>query len=440
MKYHISLVFLAGVFGQRGNSSRSLDEGFELEFTGFDNLGAGFQRSGGGVVSPVGNLIAQRDGTDFVFRWDLDATHVSFGVSYTETIGNYEAAADPTAVVELTVIVDPDDANRKKAVFAQPSAGAQFRFEVFAYDAAALGGDSSVSTIVDAQSTTAAVTHLPGTPYEGGSGYSATVLLPTDFSAATFFKADLSDTLGYTAAIKVAFPAGCETIHVSADMDGKYIYKDDNIATKHLIFVFPSTHFSNQFKEIRYFHYYVSGSNYVGCDLSDPSATVTLTDVSATYLERVTNEAATLEVLNMWPSDSLYPPVEYSEQHQIDLSDIIQPQTHLGPNIALSAPRVTFATAGGCNAIMNVEDGQNLGWGYLTTYNSGISMTDLWSDSPTSNTGQSFKLSALDWLTKIGVSYRYMSDVDGCEVITTSATRSYVKLNSGETISVYVNV
>ena len=60
----------------------------------------------------------------------------------------------------------------------------------------------------EVQSATTAVTHQPGTIYEGGSGFAGQVLLVNDFSHASYQRADAGDSVGYVTAVKLTFPAG----------------------------------------------------------------------------------------------------------------------------------------------------------------------------------------------------------------------------------------
>ena len=61
---------------------------------------------------------------------------------------------------------------------------------------------------IEVQSATNAVTHQPGTIYEGGSGFAGQVLLVNDFSHASYQRADAGDSVGYVTAVKLTFPAG----------------------------------------------------------------------------------------------------------------------------------------------------------------------------------------------------------------------------------------
>ena len=279
--------------------------------------------------------------------------------------------------------------------------------------------------------------HQPGDIYESSGGYSAQVLLPTEFSNANFVPTSSGDSVGYAIAVLVQFPAGCPTIRVDADVDGNYIYTDPLNTDAHRIFVFPETHFSNQFSgPIKAFHYYVSNAAYAGCDLSDPANSVTVS-VANTFLTRTT-EAATVALMQLWPSDNGYPPVEYTEQHVVDLSTYIQPATHLGPSRAISAPRIIFDTAG-CDITLNVEEDISPGWGMLNAFQSTLDMTDLWSNPPTTNTGNNFKLQALIWLTQVGITFRYDTSVVGCETITSSGTITFIELDPAANLVIAVN-
>ena len=140
----------------------------------------------------------------------------------------------------------------------------------------------------------------------------------------------------------------------------------------------------------------------------------------------------------MWPSDVSYPPVQYTEQHVVNMTDLIQPASHIGPSRALSAPRVFFSS-GSCDITLNVEDGTSPGWGMVNEFDSYIDMTDLWSAVPTSNTGTQFKLQALEWLTQVGVTFRYDTSIVGCETILTSASIEFLELDVTDALVKAVN-
>jgi len=279
--------------------------------------------------------------------------------------------------------------------------------------------------------------HQPGDIYESSGGYSAQVLLPTEFSNANFVPTSSGDSVGYAIAVLVQFPAGCPTIRVDADVDGNYIYTDPTISDAHRIFVFTETHFSSQFSgPIKAFHYHVSNVAYGGCDLNNPANLVNLVVVSVanSYLVRTT-ESAEVDVMATWPSDSAYPPMQYTEQHVVNLTDYVQPATHSGPPRALSAPRVYFSTAG-CDITLNVERGKSPGWGMLNAFQSTLNMTDLWSNPPTSNTGDHFSLQSKIWLTQVSVTFRYDISVVNCETITSSARITFIELDPAANLSI----
>lgn len=235
----------------------------------------------------------------------------------------------------------------------------------------------------------------------------------------------------------IQFPAGCPYIQVNGDVDSNYIYTDPAITDAHRIFVFPETHFSNQFSgPIKAFHYYVSNAAYAGCDLTDPENTVTVS-VANGYLIR-TSEAVDVDIMAMWPSDSSYPPIEYTEQHVVNLTDLIQPATHIGPSRAITAPRIYFSTSP-CDITLNVEDGTSPGWGMLNVMDANRDMTDLWASTPTSNTGTDFKIQALIWLTQVGITFRYDTSIVGCETITSSATITFLELDPSASLVIAVN-
>lgn len=235
----------------------------------------------------------------------------------------------------------------------------------------------------------------------------------------------------------VTFPSGCPLIEVSADVDGSYIYTDPNIADNHRIFFFPETHFSNQFSgPIKAFHYYVSNAAYTGCDVSTPDVSVSALLANG-YILRTT-EAASVNVEGMWPADAAYPPVNYVEQHVVNLTDYIQPATHIGPSRALSAPRIYFVTDP-CDVTINVEEGTSPGWGFVNSMVSTLDITDLWVNPATSNTGNTFKLQALIWLTQVGIAFRYDTTVVGCETIMSSATVTFLEIDPSFGLTTAVN-
>lgn len=170
--------------------------------------------------------------------------------------------------------------------------------------------------------------------------------------------------------------------------------------------------------------------------MTDPENTVTVS-VANGYLIR-TSEAVDVDIMAMWPSDSSYPPIEYTEQHVVNLTDLIQPATHIGPSRAITAPRIYFSTSP-CDITLNVEDGTSPGWGMLNVMDANRDMTDLWASTPTSNTGTDFKIQALIWLTQVGITFRYDTSIVGCETITSSATITFLELDPSASLVIAVN-
>jgi len=300
----------------------------------------------------------------------------------------------------------------------------------------------------EVQSATTAVTHQPGTIYEGGSGFAGQVLLVNDFSHASYQRADAGDSVGYVTAVKLTFPAACTSIRIDANVDNSYIYTDGAITNTHRIFVFPQTHFTNQLSgPVKAFRYYVS--NMYGC-VTDPAVDVVVT-TSNEYLtvDTLTADATTtpqnITLNSMWPIGGAYPPTDYAEQHVVWFDQLIQGATHLGPSVALSAPVIGFTTAP-CNVYVSIVgevdaggNGYSPGWGYVTTYDSNLSMTDLFSNPGTTNLGSAFVFRALEWLNHIGISIRYSVQDANCQIVQASGTISYIKLNPAYTLTTAVN-
>ena len=208
---------------------------------------------------------------------------------------------------------------------------------------------------IEVQSATNAVTHQPGTIYEGGSGFAGQVLLVNDFSHASYQRADAGDSVGYVTAVKLTFPAGknlkksfrqllwsssawnfvlaCTNIRIDANVDNQYIYTDGAITNTHRIFIFPQTHFTNQLSgPVKAFRYYVS--NMYGC-VTDPAVDVTVaTDLSYLAVDTLTADGTTspqnITLNSMWPIGGAYPPTDYAEQHVVWFNQLIQGATHLG--------------------------------------------------------------------------------------------------------------
>ena len=84
-------------------------------------------------------------------------------------------------------------------------------------------------------------------------------------------------------------------------------------------------------------------------------------------------------------------------------------------------------------------NGYSPGWGYVTTYDSNLSMTDLFSTPGTSNLGSAFVFRALEWLNHIGISIRYSVQDSNCQIVQASGTISYIKLNPAYTLTTAVN-
>ncbi|CAG5099492.1 Oidioi.mRNA.OKI2018_I69.XSR.g16548.t1.cds [Oikopleura dioica] len=380
-------------------------------------------RTGGGtVVNSLYDVQASlgylADGTTpaFIFSWTYDSTHTNYAFTYQELAGNYANVTDY-----------------------QPFSGNKvYRWQITPTVGAAYGSPSEVL----AQSSTSTLVHQPGALYEGGGGFAGQILLPTDFTNANFVRVDsgavgataAADSLGYVIAVKVQFPAGCPSIRVDADVDPNFIYTDPSIADNHRIFVFPQTHFSNQFSgPIRAFHYYVSGANYAGCSFTDPAVDVTVS-VDNSYIVETT-EAAVIEPLAGWPSGSSYPPVEWTENRIVNLTDYIQPASHIGPSRAIAAPRIDLTV--NCAVTFNVEAGVSPGWGFVNEYDGTLDITDLWANTPTSNTASAISLQALEWLTQVGIAYRV--DIQSCPVVDVTGTITFLELNPASMLVKAVN-
>ena len=120
-------------------------------------------------------------------------------------------------------------------------------------------------------------------------------------------------------------------------------------------------------------------------------------------------------------------------------------RNRLGPSVALSAPVIGFTTAP-CSVYVSIEgevdaqgNGYSPGWGFVTTYDANLSMTDLASNPGTSNYGQSFVFRALEWLNHIGISIRFSTNDANCAIVSATGTVSYIKLNPAKTLTTAVN-
>lgn len=409
------------------------------------------QRNAPVEINSISNLSGelQADQT-FKIKWETDITHTNFIFDYVQIIGNYQNTTDWIAITEgngvgevtlgsetidnvvyTTAVIDPWGTNAVYRIRITPSAGVP-------------ENEIAASEEIDMQSMTTELTHQPGDIYEGGSGYAGQVLLITDFSNAAYMKIDALDSAGKVTAVKIDFPAGCTgSFRVDTDVDATYVYTDDDIATPHRIIVFTESMFVNAFGgPLKAFHYYISGMG--GC-ITDTANDITVT-TDLSYLETVTDSVdgtttpSNITVNAMWPSDGSYPPVEYTEQHVVWFDTIIQQMTHLGPSVALAAPRVFFTT-GSCSVHINIveETDKSPGWGYQTTYDSNLEMTDLFSNPGTSNAGNEFNFQALPWLNHIGISFRYDTSDSDCLVISSAGNVTYIKLESTKNLSTATN-
>lgn len=421
--------------------STSVDE----DYNSFDPFAGGRSgsRSGGSTVNPLYDVQASlgylADGiTDaFIFEWTYDSTHTAYAFQYQELQGNYANVTDYTPFVGTPEA----SSNNGRTVYklAQPAANKVYRWKI----EPTVGVNYGSATEVLAQSTTTTIIHQPGQLYEGGGGFAGQILLPTSFDNSNFVKVDqgagvgdssAADSVGYVLAVKVQFPAGCPSIRVDADVDPNFIYTDPSINDNHRIFVFPQTHFSNQFSgPIRSFHYYVSGANYAGCSFTDPAVDVTVS-LDNSYIVS-TSEAAVIEPLAGWPSGSSYPPVEWTENRIVNLTDYIQPASHIGPSRALAAPRIDLTV--NCAVSFNVEAGLSPGWGFVNENDGTLDITDLWVNTPTSNTASAVSLQALEWLTQVGIAYRV--DIQACPVVDVTGTVTFLELNPASMLVKAVN-
>jgi hypothetical protein len=390
-----------------------------------------------------GELLA---GGDFKLKWEWEATHDTYLFDYVQLVGNYQNTTDWVSIAALDVTMGVetiDSVDYTTALITPWATNAVFRIRVLPS-----GGTPETEIAnyeeIDLQSATSALTHQPGDIYEGGSGFAGQILLITDFTDAAYMKTDGSDTVGRTTVVKVDFPAGCTgSFRVDADVDSTYIYTDDDIATPHRIFVFTEAMFENAFGgPTKAFHYYISGM--AGCITDAASDITVVTDL--TYLDRQTivvdgtTTPSNITVNAMWPSDGGYPPVEYTEQHIVWFDTLIQQMTHLGPSTALAAPRISFNT-GICSVHINLaeEADKSPGWGFVTTYDANLAMTDLFSNPGTTNFGSTFQFQALPWLNHIGISFRYDTSDPDCLVIASAGTVTYLQLDDTKNLSTAVN-
>lgn len=405
------------------------------------------QRNEPAEMSRISNLSGelQADQT-FKIKWENDVTHFNYIFDYVQIIGNYQNTTDWIPITEGDITMDLetiDNVVYTTAVLTPWDSNAVYRIRIIP---SAGDPENEIATAeeIDMQSMTTELTHQPGDIYEGGSGYAGQVLLITDFANAAYMQIDAADSVGKVTAVKIDFPASCTgSFRVDTDVDATYVYTDDDIATPHRIIVFTESMFVNAFGgPLKAFHYYISGMG--GC-ITDADADITVT-TDNTYLERITTvvdgttSPSNITVNAMWPSDGSYPPVEYTEQHVVWFDTIIQQMTHLGPSVALAAPRIMFTT-GMCNVHINIveETDKSPGWGYQTTYDSNLAMTDLFSNPGTSNAGSTFNFQALPWLNHIGISFRYDTSDSNCLVIASAGTITYVQLDSSKNLSTATN-
>jgi hypothetical protein len=402
-------------------------------------------------VNPVSRLDGEllADG-DIQLTWDVDATHKQFTFEFQAIQGNYEAVSDYASLANVALGYNSDN-TKAVATFTPGDTKTIYRIRIVAQDKDTNGGacespdcNSSDPAEINVQSATDELTHQPGSIYTGNSGFAGQILLINDFTHASYMKTDTNDNVGYVTAVKVTFPAGCTypTFRIDSDLDQAYIYTDDSISAPHRIFIFPQTHFSNALGgPVKAFHYYVS--NMYGC-VTDPTDTSQIqVETALEYISRTTlnvdgttGAGTNITVTAMWPSDGAYPPVQFTEQHIVWFDTLIQQATHLGPSLALGPPRVSFST-GSCQVYLNIAEetdsagaGYSTGWGYLTTYNSQLQMTDLFSNPGTTNYGTSFVFQALEWLNHIGVTFRFDSSSADCLTIASTGTVTYLTLDT----------
>jgi len=398
-------------------------------------------------VSNINNMDAELQANgDIVLSWDYDATHDAYIFDYVTIIGNSENTTDYQTLAGVSIGLSQDN-TKTEATFTPGATNTVYKVRVTPQDNDLVNAVANYQEI-EVQSATTAVQHQPGTIYEGGSGFAGQVLLVNDFTHASYQRADASDSVGYVTAVKITFPAACTNIRIDANVDNNYIYTDGAITDTHRIFIFPQTHFTNQMSgPVKAFRYYVS--NMYGC-VTDANADISVT-TSNEYLTVDTlsaNAASTpqnITLNSMWPIGGAYPPTDYAEQHIVWFDQLIQGATHLGPSVALSAPVIGFTTAP-CNVYVSISgevdaggNGYSPGWGYMTTYDANLSMTDIFSNPGTSNLGSAFVFRALEWLNHIGVSIRYSVADANCQIVQASGTISYIKLNPSYTLTTAVN-
>jgi len=398
-------------------------------------------------VSNINRIDAELQANgDIQLSWDYDATHDAYIFDYVTIVGNSENTTDYQTLAGVTIGLSGDN-TRTLATFTPGATNTVYKIRVTPQDNDLVDAVANYVEI-EVQSATTEVTHQPGTIYTGGSGFAGQILLVNDFSHASYQRAVVGDSVGYVTAIKLTFPAGCGNIRIDANVDMNYIYTDAAITETHRIFIFPQTHFTNQMSgPVKAFRYYVSMMN--GC-VTDPANDITVA-VDNSYLtaETLTANAGTtpqnITLNSMWPIGGEYPPKNYAEQHVVWFDQLIQGNTHLGPSVALSAPVIGFTTAP-CNVYISIMgeldaggNGYSPGWGYLTTYDANLDMTDLFSNPGTTNLGSAFNFRALEWMNHIGVSIRYNVEDENCQIVQASGTISYIKLNPAKTLTIAVN-
>ena len=132
--------------------------------------------------------------------------YFSYIFDYVTIVGNSENTTDYQTLAGVTIGLNGDN-TRTQATFTPGATNTVYKIRVTPQDNDLAG---AVANYIEqeVQSATTAVTHQPGTIYEGGSGFAGQVLLVNDFSHASYQRADAGDSVGYVTAVKLTFPAG----------------------------------------------------------------------------------------------------------------------------------------------------------------------------------------------------------------------------------------
>merc|ERR1711990_641023 len=139
-------------------------------------------------VAPVSRLEGEllADG-DIQLSWDVNAAHAG-GYTFEFQIieGNYESTTEYASLAGVVMGYNSDN-TKATATFTPGALKTVYRIRVVALDASDNASDGQT---INVQSATNEVDHQPGTIYTGNSGFAGQILLPTDFTHASYVKTD----------------------------------------------------------------------------------------------------------------------------------------------------------------------------------------------------------------------------------------------------------